>query len=79
VCAGVLVSSLVLLHTPPGQEIQINPSTVVTMRAAVPGVENKNLVNHVKCAISTSDGKFLSVIETCEQVCSAFRQTEKPP
>lgn len=71
-CVGVLVSSLVLLHSPSGREVRINPQAVVTMHAAIPGVENQHITSKAKCAIHTSDGKFTAVIETCEMVCEAF-------
>jgi hypothetical protein len=54
----------------------VNPKNVTTMRAAVPGEKNKRLAEEARCALNTTDGKFISVIETCEAVRSLIRQLE---
>jgi hypothetical protein len=63
-----VVAALVLLHGPGGREITLNPAAVTTMQASRDGVANTALAPDVKCLINTTDGKFVSVIETCEQV-----------
>jgi hypothetical protein len=62
------VVGLVLLHGPNGHEILVNPATVTSMHSAIEGKPNELLTDAVRCLINTSDGKFLSVIETCETV-----------
>lgn len=65
--AVTLLTPLLLLHGVTGREIRINPRNVTSLHASVPQ-GNKTLAAEVKCLINTSDGKFVSVIETCEIV-----------
>jgi hypothetical protein len=71
-----LAAGLVLLHSPNGHGILINPAAVTSMQAAVPGKANANISEAVRCLINTSDGKFVAVIETCDQVREALRKNE---
>ena len=72
-----LVTGLVLLHGPQGHGILINPAAVTSMQAAMPGKANAQINEAVRCLINTSDGKFVAVIETCDQVRGLFRPGEK--
>jgi hypothetical protein len=58
-----LVLQLVLLTTPDGQSVAINPDEVVSVRPPSPGHHA-----HIKCVIYTSDGKFTAVREDCATV-----------
>jgi hypothetical protein len=70
-----LAAVLVVLHGPGGHDILINPSTVTSMTGPRSG---KNISDDVKCLINTTDGKFISVIETCDVVRDLIRQSEHP-
>jgi hypothetical protein len=70
----ILSLGLVLLHGLDGREIFINPETVTTMHTAIPGSKNKLLSDEAKCVLNTSDGKFISVIETCDEVRMLFQR-----
>lgn len=62
---------LIVLHSLDGFEIIINPEQVVILRPsseAAKGTPNQLIVTGVRCIVGLSDGKFVSVIETCEQV-----------
>ena len=59
---------LVLLHHPGGAEVIVNPRHITSMHSSVPGKDNEYLTTEARCMINTSDGKFLSVIETCDTV-----------
>lgn len=72
--AVVVLEFLVMLHGPGDREILVNPATVTSMHAAITGRPNEQLSQQVRCLINTSDGKFISVIETCDQVRNLFRQ-----
>jgi hypothetical protein len=65
---GLLAAvAIIILHTPGGHEVGINPDKIVSMRED----EGKaNISGYVKCLINTNDGKFISVIESCEEVRS---------
>jgi len=52
-----------------GQEIDLNPSQIVSLRSPR-GVHDPRGVHHdaVRCLIHTTDGKIVSVVETCQDV-----------
>jgi hypothetical protein len=74
----VILLGLVLLHGPEGHDAYVNPETVTTMRAATPGKKNQYLTDQAKCLLNTTDGKFISVVETCEEVRALFQAEAKP-
>jgi hypothetical protein len=57
---------MVILHSATGVEIDVNTSTITNMRSPEPG--NRHFTPNVKCLINMSDGKFVTVKETCEEV-----------
>lgn len=70
---------LVTLHGVNGHEIFVNPREVTSMHAAIPGKPNKTFTEGVRCMISTTDGKFVTVIETCEAVRQLFQNSKREP
>jgi hypothetical protein len=48
------------------ETIDINPGEVVAIRT--PRVHHRVLPPEANCAVLTTDGKFISVLETCQQV-----------
>lgn len=75
VIAEVIV--LILLHTPGGHEVEINPSQIVSLRAAEGGEKNQLFTGEVHCMVNTSDGKYITVAETCEQVHTLVKEYAK--
>jgi hypothetical protein len=67
---------LVLLHSPTGSAIYVNPDTVTTMRSP-PAEKNKHFTDEAKCLLNTSDGKFISVIESCDEVRESFKKRKE--
>jgi len=67
---------LVVLHAR-GGEIHVNPNEVTHMRAHPPGEEHRAFTEDVECMINLSDGKFVTVIETCETVRKLFEEAER--
>jgi hypothetical protein len=59
--------NLVVLHGPGKREIYLYRENVVAMHAATSG-KNEHVSEEANCVIATSDGKFISVIETCAEV-----------
>ena len=54
-----------MFHLTGGQEVEINSTEIVAIRAPrSPDAVHKD----VSCVIFTTDGKFIAVQETCEQV-----------
>jgi hypothetical protein len=59
--------ALALLHAPGGGAIYVNPDSVVTLHGKK-GEKNQHVTDAAKCVVVTVDGKFISVIETCDEV-----------
>ena len=62
----ILLVTMIVLHSATGVEIDINEKLITNMRSPEPG--HKNLSENVRCQINMSDGKFVTVRETCEEV-----------
>jgi hypothetical protein len=74
----LIVYKLVIFHTPGGATVLINPGEVTYLRAARNEHETaKFLPKEVKCVISLVDGKFVSVLETCDYVRNSLEEAEK--
>ena len=67
---------LILLHAPGGNLIHVNPAAVTSMHASVPGKPNEMVTNDARCMVGLSDGKFVSVVETCDRVRELIAGTE---
>jgi hypothetical protein len=58
---------LIVLHNVEGAEVHIAPQHIVTLRDA--RASDRSLVSDkVRCFISLTDGKYLTVVETCDAV-----------
>lgn len=68
----VALAALIVLHGPNGRDIFINPAAVTSMHAAIEGKKNELFTETARCLINTSDGKFISVVESCEKVRELF-------
>ncbi len=69
--------TLVLLHLLDGQEISIAPQQMTSLRAHRSDRPNKLFVDEVNCLISLTDGKFVTVRETCAEVQLLIEQQRK--
>ena len=68
------LAALLALTGPGGQAIDINPRKIISLRDPRP---QGHVAKDVRCLISTEDGKFIGVIETCDVVLSKYNQGEK--
>lgn len=59
---------LITLHNPDGHEIDINPPQVTSLRAAPEGQAREHFTGRVRCMINLTDGKFVTVVESCNEV-----------
>jgi hypothetical protein len=59
--------ALIVLTGPDGQAIKVNPKSVVSLRAPRSG---EHFNKDVHCVVFTSDGKYIGVQESCDQVNS---------
>jgi len=61
--------SLVILHRVDGGEVAVSPSHITSMHAKAPSSpQNRLVTGEARCIVWLSDGKLLSVLETCETV-----------
>jgi hypothetical protein len=64
--AALIAASLIALHTPPHARIDLNPAQIVMLRE--PRDHETLLSQEAECIVLTVDGKFVAVVETCDQV-----------
>lgn len=74
ISALLIALHLITLHRSDGGEVTINPAQVTTLRS--PAGRLGHLAPSGHCIIGLVDGKFVSVLEACEEV---KRQLELPP
>lgn len=60
---GIILAALVAVTGPGAKQILVNPHEVVSVRPAP-----ANLTDGVQCLIHTTDGKYISVLESCGDV-----------
>jgi hypothetical protein len=65
-----IVLDLLLLMGPEHQIILVNPSQVVSMRTPR---RHEHFGKGVRCLINTVDGKFIAVIQPCQEVKGLLR------
>jgi hypothetical protein len=63
--AVALALELIQLTGPEHQVIQVNPSSIVSLRAPRTA---EHFAPGTKCLLNMGDGKIIVVMETCEQV-----------
>jgi len=64
-----ILFELVVLHTVDGREIDINPAEITQLHEShTDDSPDRLLVNGVRCVVSTTDGKFISVREECTEI-----------
>jgi hypothetical protein len=67
---------LITLHMIDGRVVQVNPAQITQLVHAT-GKGNKSFVAGVHCLVRMTDGAFVSVAETCEDV-EKLVKGEKP-
>jgi hypothetical protein len=69
--AMIAFIALIGLHRPDGEQVSVNPRSVVTI---TPARDHGHFAPSVHCVVHLSDHKFLSVRETCDEVRHLFRK-----
>ena len=65
----LIVLHLIVLHTVDGREIVLNPAQVTSMREAHEANDpDRAFTKDVRCMVNLADGKFVTVIEECDEV-----------
>lgn len=57
-----------LLHGPDGQLYWVNMEQVTVLRAPIPSDLQRSFPKGTRCIVTSSNERFVSVVETCEQV-----------
>lgn len=74
----LIAVTLIVLHNVDGTELLVNPKQIVSLQATNEGgargtpQQNKLIAGGHRCVIALTNGKFLSVVETCEAVVKAM-------
>ena len=65
---NVIAPVMIVLHSAGGMAIDVNTETITHLRNPEPS--NPAFTKDVKCMINMTDGKFVTVIESCREVMS---------
>lgn len=63
-----IVFAMIALHGLDGREVDINAEEITSMHCRVPGKDNLLFAEGVNTVIHLTDGKFISVKETCGEI-----------
>jgi hypothetical protein len=74
----LITITVLMLHTPGDHEIAVVAEKIIAMKGGEGGDKNKYVTGEARCVITTDDGKFLSVVETCEQVRRLIDEGKRP-
>jgi len=66
--------ALIMLHGPDGREIDVSADEITSVTCKMPNKENKLFAEGVNAVINTTDGKYVSVRETCSEVRDLIRK-----
>ena len=58
----------IALQTLDGRAVQINPAEIVSISTAREAGHDGRLTGKVHCVVSLSNGKFVTVIESCDAI-----------
>lgn len=65
---------LIMLHGPDGREIDVSVDEITSVHCKLPGVKNKLFAEGVNTVINLTDGKYVSVKETCSEVRDRIKE-----
>jgi hypothetical protein len=72
---NIVVPVMIVLHSAAGVAIDVNTELITHLRAPEPN--NPAFTPNVKCQVNMSDGKFVTVIESCREVRSIMDNTRR--
>ena len=64
---SILIPVMIVLHTGMGVAVEVNTEAITHLRNPEPSSSPSFPLN-VKCMVNMSDGKFVTVTETCMEV-----------
>jgi hypothetical protein len=74
--ALVVASGLIVLHAPDGHELFVNASEITVLHQRLAPGESR-YTEKASCLINTTDGKFITVIESCLVVLDALKHAQQ--
>jgi hypothetical protein len=70
----VILLVMIILHSGTGTPVEVNPLTITNLRNPEP--TNNAFTKGVACQVNMTDGKYVTVKETCEQVRKLMETTK---
>lgn len=72
---------LIILHSPDGREVDVSIDEITSLQCRLPGGKNSLMADGVNAVINMTDGRYVSVRETCQQIRDIIqtKQGELPP
>jgi hypothetical protein len=68
---------LILLHGVDGREIDVALDEITSLHCKLPDKENKMFVDGVNAIVNLTDGKYVSVRETCGEVRDIIKNAQE--
>jgi len=65
---SIAIPVMIVLHTGTGVTVEVSTEAVTHLRNPEPS--NPSFTPNVKCMVNLSDGKFVTVVESCREVRS---------
>lgn len=69
----IILAGMILLHNVSGAMVEINPDQITHLRNPEP-TKDHAFTEKAHCMINMTDGKFVTVIESCEAVRRAIEE-----
>jgi len=67
---SIALPVMIVLHTGMGVAVEVNTEAITHLRNPEPNSSNPSFPPNVKCMVNLSDGKFVTVVESCREVRS---------
>jgi hypothetical protein len=67
----IVATGLIVLHAPDGHEVFVNPDEVTVLHQKL-GAGKDTFTANASCLVNMTDGKFITVVETCLTVLKAL-------
>jgi hypothetical protein len=71
----IVVPVMIVLHSATGTTVHLNTETITNLRNPEPS--NPAFTKDVNCMVNMTDGKFVTVVETCKEIRSIMDNTRK--
>jgi hypothetical protein len=73
----LVVAVLIALHGPDGHDITVNMEEITSVHCRYQGSKSGSFAPGANAIINMTDGKFVSIRETCEELKKILTEAEK--